>query len=474
MQAWIVDETATAEFGDERLAHRYRLLLDQLGSQPSLSIPAACGVRADVEAAYRFFDNPRVDEGAILAPHVRATEERIATESIVLIAQDTTEIDLTRPEQVVGGPLSDPRRVGLLCHVQLAVTPAGVPLGIVGGATWWRDAETFGESVATRKRKPIEEKESRRWVEGYRRCCAIARSASNTVVVSVADSEADIYECFAEAAAQGHAAKFIVRACQDRRLKTGDDGPAKLFERTRAAAVLGSLSVEVSSRRSSPGDGRKRRQSRAARTATVSLRSATVTLHPPYRPDRKLPAVDVNVVLALEESPPAGEVPVEWLLVTDLDVSGVAAVTQCLEYYTRRWDAEVYFRVLKSGCGVEKLQLETPERVVNALAVYRVVAWRVLSVLMLGRECPDVSCDLVLEEAEWKSVYQVTTGRKPPRRPPSLGVVVRLIAGLGGYLDRPRDPPPGPKAMWVGLQQTRMLARGWLAFGPGSKARCVE
>jgi Transposase DNA-binding/Transposase Tn5 dimerisation domain len=474
MQAWIAEETATAEFGDERLAHRYRLLLDQLGSQPSLSIPAACGGRADVEAAYRFFDNPRVDEEAILAPHVRATEERIASESVVLVAQDTTEIDLTRPEQVVGGPLSDPRRVGLLCHVQLAVTPSGIPLGLVGGRTWWRDAETFGESVATRKQKPIEEKESRRWVEGYRRCCAIARSAPKTVVVSVADSEADIYECFAEADAQGHAAKFIVRACHDRRLKSETDGPTKLFEQARSATMLGTLEVEVSARRACSGDDRKRRQSRSARTATVTVRSATVTLRPPYRPDRNLPAVTVNVVLAIEESPPADEIAVEWLLVTDLDVSTVAAAMRCLEYYTRRWDAEVYFRVLKCGCGVEKLQLETTERVVNALAVYRVVAWRVLSVLMLGRECPDVSCDAVLEEAEWKAVYQVTTGRKPPRRPPSLGVVVRLIAGLGGYLDRPRDPPPGPKAMWVGLQQTRTLARGWLAFGPGAKARCVE
>ena len=217
--------------------------------------------------------------------------------------------------------------------------------------------------------------------------------------------------------------------------------------------MLGTLEVEVSARRASSGGDRKRRQSRSARTATVTVRSATVTLHPPYRPDRQLPAVTVNVVLALEESPPAGEIAVEWLLVTDLDVSGVAAATRCLTYYTRRWDAEVYFRVLKSGCGVEKLQLETTERVVNALAVYWVVAWRVLSVLMLGRECPDVSCDVVLEEAEWKSVYQVATGRKPPRRPPPLGMLVRLIAGLGGYLDRPNDPPPGPKAMWVGLSK---------------------
>jgi len=474
MQAWIVEETATADLGDERLNQRYRLILDRLGSQPSRSIPAACRGRADVEATYRFFDNPRVTEAAILASHAAAAEQRIARESVVLIPQDTTEIDLTRPEQVVGGPLSDPHRVGLLCHVLLAITPAGVPLGVVGGATWWRDAETFGESAATRKHKSIDEKESRRWVDGYRRCCALARSAPGTCVVSVSDSEGDVYECFAEAAAQGHAAKFIVRACQDRRLTSNENEPAKLFERVRSVAALGSFAVEASARRATTGDDRKRRQSRSARTATVSVRATTVTLHPPYRPDGKLPAVEVNLVLVREDNPPAGEEPIEWLLVTDLAAPDFAAAKQCVEYYTRRWDVEIYFRVLKSGCGVEKLRLESSERVVNALAVYRVVAWRVLSVLMLGRKCPEMPCDVVLEEEEWKAVYQVVTGEKPPRRPPPLGEMVRMIAGLGGYLDRPHDPPPGPKAMWIGLQQVRAFAMAWLAFGPGAKPRCVE
>lgn len=474
MQAWIASETRTVDFGDERLNQRYRVILDRLSGQPARSIPAACCGRAEVEAAYRFFDNPRVHEAAILAPHLTASQARIAAQPVVLIAQDTTEIDLTRPEQVVGGPLGDPHRVGLLCHVQLALTPAGVPLGVVGGTTWWRDAATFGTSKATRKQRPIDDKESQRWVDGYRRCCELARAAPGTCVVSLADSEGDIYECFAEAQAQGHAAKFLVRACQDRRL-LGEAGEAtKLFERVRQAPVLGSLAIEVSARRATTGDGRKRRQSRAARPATVHLRSTTVRLRPPHRPDGTLPEVDVTVVLAAEDEAPAGEEPIEWLLVSDLPVPDFAAAQRCVAYYTQRWQVEIYFRVLKSGCGVEKLRLESVERVVNALAVYRVVAWRVLSVLMLGRECPEMPCDGAFEEAEWKAVYQVVTGMKPPRRPPPLGEMVRMIAGLGGYLGRTKDPPPGPKALWVGLQQARAFARAWLAFGPGANTSCVE
>ena len=182
-----------------------------------------------------------------------------------------------------------------------------------------------------------------------------------------------------------------------------------------------------------------------------------------------MPSVPVTVVLAREVNPPAGEEPIEWLLLTDLPATTLAEAERVLDGYAHRWLIEVYFRVLKSGCGVEKLQLETAARMGNALAVYQVVAWRVLYLTMLGRATPDVSCETVLAEAEWKAVYVVVGRKKVPTKPPSVGVLVRLIGMLGGHLGRKGDPPPGPKAMWVGLQQARTLALGWEAFGPGAK-----
>ena len=134
---------------------------------------------------------------------------------------------------------------------------------------------------------------------------------------------------------------------------------------------------------------------------------ATVTPRAPWRPNGKLPSVPVTVVRASEVNPPPGAEPIEWLLLTDLPATTLAEAERVLDGYTHRWLIEVYFRVLKSGCGVEKLQLETAERMANALAVYQIVAWRVLLLTMLGRAAPNVSCETVLTEPEWKAVYVV-------------------------------------------------------------------
>lgn len=467
VQQWIADEVDGMDLGDVRLERRYAALLDRLSGQPSWSIPAACHGRAEVQAAYRFFDNPKVSAAGLLAPHFAATRRRMAGHAVVLVCQDTTEIDLTKRELRVGGPLSDRDRVGLLSHPQLAVTPAGVPLGLLGCRTWARDPATFGASAATRKRKPVEAKESGVWLEGYRTACAAARAVAGSQVVCVSDSAGDVYECFAEAAAQGHAAAWVVRACQDRRLAGGAAG--KLFAAAAAAAALGTLAVEVGARPATTGDGRTRRQARAARPATVTVRATRVTLRPPHRPGAALPAVTVTAVLTREESPPAGAEPIEWLLLTDLPVADFAAAAQVIEYYAGRWWVEVYFRVLKSGCKVEELQLETAARVQNCLAAYLVVAWRVLFVTMAGRECPDVACDAVFDEAEWKAVDAVVARRPVPAVPPPLKEMVAMVASLGGYQGRPGDGPPGPKAIWIGLQQMRTLAWGWETFGPGAR-----
>ena len=459
-------EAVGCDLGDQRLAKRYALLLDRLAGQPGRSIPAACRGRAEVQAAYRFFDQPRVTPDRLLAPHVAATRRRLAAEPVVVVAQDTTEIDLTRPGRVVGGPLGDGRRSGFFSHVLLAATPRGVPLGLLADRTWARDPAAAGRPPARHKRRPLAEKESARWVEGYRHCCAAARALPGVEVVCVSDSEGDVYELFAEAAAQRHAAKFVVRACQPRCLAGG--GRRSVQDCVAAAPVLGTRRVAVAKRDAPPSETRRRRTARRGRAAVLTTQVAAVTPRPPRRPGGELPAVAVTVVLAREVSPPEGEEPVEWLLLTDVPAATLADAERVLELYQQRWLIETYFRVLKGGCGVEKLQLEAPGRLLNALALYKVVAWRVLLVTMAGRDCPDLPCDAVLDEAEWKAVYVAVLRTRLPETPPPLGEMVRLIARLGGHLGRTSDPPPGAQAMWIGLQQARTLALGWETFGPGA------
>ena len=214
---------------------------------------------------------------------------------------------------------------------------------------------------------------------------------------------------------------------------------------------------------------RGRRQPRESREATVAVRAARVTLRPPWRPDRTLPLVTVNVVLVSEVNPPPGDEPVEWMLFTNLPIDTIAQVEQILQCYGSRWMIEVFFRVLKSGCRVEERRFESMDRMLTCLAIYLIVAWRTLYVCRLGRSCPEMSCEAVFEPAEWKSTWKIVRREDPPAAPPPLGVFVRMVAQLGGYVNRKRDDPPGPQTVWIGLQRVHDFATCWQMFGPDAQ-----
>jgi hypothetical protein len=468
----------TVDLKDKRLDARLREVLSELGARPSASIPAACGGRAEMEAAYRLFDNDQVSFDNILQAHQEATRRRIAGQPVVVLAQDTTEIDLTRPEQQVlgAGPLDGGMRRGALLHALHAFTPDGTPLGTLHAAAWTRDdapprrqALTHAERLAT----PLEEKESYRWVLALRQAREEAPRHPQTRLVCVADSEADIYEVLTEGMHEPRSAEWIVRACQNRALqaeKSGEKAPY-LREQLLVQPVLFTKTLHIRGRKRKVScSTRGREQPRASRQAEVEVRAVRVTLRPPRRPGQQLPAVSVNVVLVRESNPPEGDVPVEWVLLTSLPIDTVEQVRQVIAYYCVRWMVEVFFRTLKSGCRAEQRRFEHIDRQLRCLAVYLIVAWRTLYICRLGRACPEMSCEAIFEPGEWKSVYRVVQNESPPRRPPPLGDLVRMIAQLGGYVDRPRRDPPGPQTVWQGLQRMHDFALCWELFGPEARA----
>src|SRR5271170_2517903 len=143
MQAWITMETKDVDLGDERLDARFRIVLDQLSDKPSLSIPAASGGANETQSAYRFFANKKATPAKVLQPHRNATMERVRAEAVVIAAQDTTEVNLTRKQEKVGGPLNDDKHWGLYAHPLLVMTPQRVPLGVVDVKMWSRDPAEF-------------------------------------------------------------------------------------------------------------------------------------------------------------------------------------------------------------------------------------------------------------------------------------------------------------------------------------------
>lgn len=470
---WAEQELATADIGDERLNTRAAKVLSTLGRRPNVSIPAACSGRAEMEATYRFFDNDKVTFEKVMAPHFQHSRKRVAEQPVALLVQDTTEVDVTRPEQEVAGVGElDGSRRGFLLHEMQAFTPAGIPLGTVHAEILNRTEGVSHASAAEkseqRKKLPIEEKESFRWLTGLREARALAQESSDTQCICIGDSEADIYELFAEDRGE-RPIHWLIRACQNRALEGDTQG--YLREQVLATPVLYEAVLNIRGRQAkTAAEDRSRRQNRDTRQAKVEVRAATVTLRPPPRPDRQLPPVTVNVVLVREPNPPHGEPPIEWILVTTLPIDTPELVRQVVEYYCVRWDIEVFFRTLKSGCRIERRRFEDLERLLPCLAICLIVTWRTLLVCRLGRECPDVDCEMIFEPSEWKAVWAAVHDETPPQKPPPLGVMVHLIASLGGYVERPNSDP-GTQTVWVGLQRMYDLAWAWDTFGPGAKIR---
>jgi hypothetical protein len=469
------EEVENANFGDQRLSDRLKKLAEEFGSKPNLSIPGASSGRAEMEGAYRFFDNEKVTPEKILKPHYAATIKRIQETDFALLVQDTSELDLTRPsQQVLGaGPMDCESRRGAFFHPLQSFDLDGVPLGMVWHKSWARDKIetkfTRAEKSKIRKETPIEDKESLRWIEGLRASRKVAQQCPETTCVCVGDSEADVYELFSEPrVTENNNLHLLVRGCQTRATKDKSNWLAN----ARATECLYQCSVDVSARTAKLSSTSvkvgKRNKSRKARLAEVEIRATTVTLRPPWRHDRKLPEVTVNVVVVEETNPPEDCDAIQWVLITSLPIETLEQVRKIVDAYCIRWQIEIFFKTIKTGCRVEERQFETLPRLLNCLAVYSIVAWRIMYLCRLGRTCPDLSCEVIFEACEWKAVYMTTHRNKPlPKNAPTLNQMIRMIASLGGYVIR-KKTQPGPQTLWIGMQRLHDLALGWEAFGPDS------
>ena len=449
---WAEAEFAQASLGDQRLVQRCCELGRAFYARPQAPLPQACGSRASAQAAYRFFDNPRVTMPAILQSHYQATCQRVAAEPVVLAAQDTTSLNYsvhpaTELLGLIGSEVQGP--IGMLVHSTLAFNLAGTPLGLLDVQSWTRDPEDFGKKHQ-RKELPFAAKESVRWLRSLEALERAQVQCPGTRLVSVGDREADIYELFVWATEKPGRPALLVRAERDR-LLAQDQGP--LWAHVASQPVAGELDLQVPRRDQQPG-----------RVARLSVRFAAVELQPPLL-KKQLGPVRMWAVLAQEETPPVGREPVKWMLLTNLPVPDFASALEKLRWYTGRWGIEVFHRVLKSGCQIEQRQLAGADRLEACLAIDLVVAWRIFHLTKLGRETPEVPCRVYFEEHEWKAlVAYVTQSPQVPKEPPSLREAVRMVASLGGFLGRKADGEPGTQTLWLGLQRLDDLAAMYLVM----------
>jgi hypothetical protein len=435
------------------LTRRLGQLVDALAAAPTESIPGACGNWAATKAAYRFLDSERVTAEAIHKGAQAAVLERIAEMPMVLVLQDTTELNLTHHPETEGlGSLDGTYQRGLKVHTSLAVSVEGVPQGVVAQHVWARDPEEHGKAQARRKRF-THEKESQRWLDAVQHSEQVIPATIR--MITVADREADIYDLFAQPRRPG--SELLIRATHNRRVTHAE--AEYVWAAARSVEETGRLTIEVG-----------RRPGQDPRTASVALRYTRVAIHPPrHAKERsKLQPITVWAVLAEECDPPDDIAdPICWLLLTTLPVTSFADAAQMVRWYATRWLIERYHFTLKSGCGLEELQLRTAERLHRALAVLGLVAWRLMWLLYEARRHPEQPCTVALERHEWQALWvRIHKTDQMPTTPPTLGEAVLWIAKLGGFLARKRDGQPGLKTLWRGWRHLHDSAVIWRLTHP--------
>jgi hypothetical protein len=440
LENWSVNEFLDADLGDTRRNRRLIQLATALGNKPQESLPLALGDPAALKAAYRFFENPANEHQEMLRSHVQATYRRMAEVSRVLAVQDTTYLDWSHHPHTRGlGPLALPYQQGALLHSTLAITPERVVLGVLQEQIWARDPDRYAQLKA-HKQRPIDEKESHKWLTSLDSVIEAHQHLPDTQFVSVGDREADIYELFVKERPPG--VDLLVRAMQDRRIEQ-EEHPT-LWKALAAQPLAATLELRV-----------PRTQEHPTRVAQIEVRWKPVQLRAPQRPaGQKLPPAALWAVWAVEPNPPEGRQGVEWMLLTSVSVTTTEEALERLDWYSCRWGIEVWHKILKSGCKIEARQLDDLEKLKRLLVLFSVVAWRILYSAMLSRAMPDAECTLFFEPEEWQAAYCTLHNTAIlPEQVPTLREAVRLVARLGGFQDWRGEGEPGVTVLWKGFQR---------------------
>jgi len=438
-RGWAECMFGSVKLQDRRREQRLVALAALLGRRPSASLPEQMHSPQALKAAYRLLASEAVSFSALATPHWEATRRQAGTPGVVLLIQDTTELDYTHHPTTQGlGPIGNGRGRGFLLQSVLAVRPAPRQvLGLAAQEPFLRQpAPQPNESRAQRQQRA---RESQVW---SRQVVAIGTPPPGATWVHVGDRYSDMFEFFTTCRQQ--ACQFLIRAAQDRRVRDGT-ASRSLFALARTLPSQAERPLSVTAR---PG--------RPAREARVHLSFSAVTVLPPTKGPWREP-VPLWVVRVWEPEPPPETEPVEWILLTTVPTTSVAAGWERVDWYTQRWLAEDYHQCLKTGCAMEQRQLQTYAGLTRLLGLLGPLAAHLLELRELARREPE---RLAPEALPGELVRVVAALAEVPVATLTLAGFWRSVAQQGGYLGRRRDGPPGWQTLWRGWLYIQTLLEG--------------
>ena len=447
---WAQQEFGNAPLGDKRRSDRLVKIAQRVGE--TMGNPLTASPRWDpaaIRGTYRFLEKANqygITPKEILYPHRQHTVARMRTQSTVLCVQDGTKINYsTRPKteglELIGQNRTTAKTKGISLHATLALSEDGLPLGVL--------------RCSYRKRKGAHAPGTLQWIDGLEDMDAAAQTLPRkTRVISVMDWEADVFAIFA-AQRTLKRTQVLVRAKANRRLGQGE---VRLFKAMRKGPAAGvwEWAVERVSRREQ--SGRVTHEGRPKRLARMEVRFRTVLL-PPTANKAEDP-IKVWAIHTREIAPPEGAKRIEWYLLTTVEVTSVEQAIEIIGLYALCWRVEDLFRVLKSGCKVEKLGLRQAASLYNLITIHIVTAWRIMLMTLLGRAVSNLAPEVIFTEAEM-TMLRLYSRNYRLMELTDLSSAILLVAMMGGYMNRKQDPPPGHTVLWRGYGSLQIRANAY-------------
>ncbi len=422
------------DLGDIRRNERFVTIIENITAQPGSSIPKQSESWYDTKATYEFFKNERVSLGCLQKVIGEYGANQLANLQEVLIVHDTSNISFNELQAEGLGYLDSKLGRGIMCHSSIAVSTEGLPLSLIHQHTWTRPLENLEQPEKVKQSRRFEDKESYRWYQGISQVNKLL--ATEVKKVHIADREADIYELFF--CAYETNTELLIRSHYNRNLSDG----SQLWEAVGAAKQKGEITLSI------PDE-----KGRNAQAVKASVRYESVEILRPSKSKVTYECVELTAieVKQVESNAPHG---IHWKLLTTLDVKDLADVLKYIKWYCYRWLIERFHYVLKSGTKIEDLQLKQASSLQKAIALYSIAGFRIMQLVYQSRIYPDISCKLVLTDAQWKVLYMlIHQSGKYPSQTPTLSEAVMWIGQLGGHLGRKSDGPPGLQTIWLGYQR---------------------
>ena len=455
---WAKKEFCNIDFGDTRLNRRFLNVTTLLSKLPSDPISKACMNWRNSKAAYRMFDNDKLNIEEILNQHRDSIIKRIGKNKYVLAIEDTTtanyhkhknkeDLGYILNKEINGGVGTK----GLFIHSTLITSTNGVPLGIF-------DQEIFRRTLKGRTSswtKSIKDKESFKWLRPLETLKAYL--PENIKPIFVADREGDKFPFMAYACLLEQ--NFLIRSCQDRVINDRSRRNFKgefyhqneyFYDLIDKTEVKGSIIVKIYDKKLQ----RERKVKLNIKFGSLEIPPTNVSRYH----DNHLNQFACYFIHAEESGKKKDKI--DWKLLTNLEVKKLKDAVEKIKFYQQRWKIEVFHKTLKSGCKIEDLRFIKKERYERAITLYSIIAWRILYLTYFARQYPKENCGKIFSDEEWKVLFlNEFKSSCFPQKEPNIGEVIIWLGKLGGYLNRKSDGPLGVTNIWRGLKELNNMVK---------------